>query len=84
VLVTFGVILVGLSFLVFYGWRDKPIFLRLASTILIPLAGLYFVYGFPFEFRVFYEAYPIIVALGLGSFLRLLPQKYRTVLIPSP
>jgi hypothetical protein len=84
VLITFGVLLVGLSFLVFYGWREKPVFLRLASTILIPLAGLYFVYGFPFEFRVFYEAYPIIVALGLGSFLRLLPQKYRTVLMPSP
>jgi len=85
VVITTLVLLGGLSFLLFYGWKQKPVFLRYASIILIPLSGLYFVYGFPFEFRVFYEAYPVIFTLGLYSVLRLLPERVRNSLVfPQP
>ena len=82
VVITTLVLLGGVSFLLFYGWKQKPAFLRYASIILIPLMGLYFVYGFPFEFRVFYEAYPVMIALGLFSLLMLLPRRVRDSLVP--
>jgi len=51
--------------LVLYRWKDKPVFLRNALlAALPPLAVLFLFFGAPFEFRVFYEVYPVIFLLA--------------------
>lgn len=61
--------------LVLVGWKSKPLFLRWALILLVPLFGSYFLYGFPFEFRAMYEAYPILVALAVPTLARLLRKR---------
>jgi len=61
--------------LVGVGWRAKPLFLRWGLIILAPLFASYFVYGFPFEFRAMYEAYPILAALAVPTLARLLRRR---------
>lgn len=61
--------------LVGVGWRAKPLFLRWGLIILAPLFATYFVYGFPFEFRAMYEAYPILAALAVPTLARLLRRR---------
>jgi hypothetical protein len=52
--------------LVAYRFNRKPKLLRTAVLVTAPTLLLaYFVVGFPFEFRVFYEAYPAICLLIL-------------------
>jgi len=65
-----ALILIGIAALVVKGWRHKPLFLRWALILLLPMAGLYVFYGFPLEFRAMYEVYPIIFALALPSVAR--------------
>jgi hypothetical protein len=56
-------LIVSLCF-VFRGWASKPLFLRYAFVILFPIfVALHIVFGQPFEFRVFWEVYPLIVSL---------------------
>jgi hypothetical protein len=59
--------LILLTALVLQGWKNKPVFLCYALVILLPLAGLFIFYGFPFEFRAMYEVYPIILALVIPT-----------------
>lgn len=61
----FGLFLGMAIFLMFWRWQQKPVFLLRAAVILIPLGISYVLFGFPFELRVFYEAYAIILALML-------------------
>lgn len=49
----------------FYRWKEKPEFLRNATLLLLPLTGLYLVGGFPLEFRVFAEVFPVLFLLFL-------------------
>jgi len=59
-----GVIL----FWVFKDWYSKPYNLRLAFSIFAPLLlVMYWVFGQPFEVRVMWEVYPVIVLLMLPS-----------------
>lgn len=51
------------------GWRQKPRFLRQALWMVVPLLPLYFLFGVPFEVRVFMEVYPVI-------FLLLIPPRF--------
>lgn len=47
-------------------FQRKPWLLRAAVLITVPALGLaYFVVGYPFEFRIFYEAYPAVALLAL-------------------
>jgi hypothetical protein len=48
-------------------WAMKPLFLRQSFMMAIPLTGLFLLFGYPFEFRTFFEVYPIL-------FLLILPQ----------
>lgn len=52
------------AFLMFYKWREKPRFLLHGTLIIIPLFALHMLWGWPYEFRVFYEVYPIMVLLS--------------------
>ncbi len=44
-------------------WREKPVFLRRALFIGVPLLALTFVFGFLDEYRDYYEVYPIVLLL---------------------
>ena len=60
-------ILLGISYLVVKGWKYKPLFLRKGLSLVLPIVGLYFFFGFPMEFRAMYEVYPIIFSLALPT-----------------
>lgn len=63
---------IGVVMLVLHRWREKPLFLRHSSVILIPLVGLMLVFGIITETRVFYEVYPIILLLAFYTVSRVL------------
>jgi hypothetical protein len=50
-----------------YQWRRKPIVLLHAASLAMPLCILYFFFGYPFEIRVFYEIYPMVLLLVLQT-----------------
>lgn len=60
-LVVVPFVLVG--FFIAKGWAGKPLFLRQALVTGIPLIPLYFLFGYPFEMRVFLEIYPVVFLL---------------------
>jgi hypothetical protein len=42
-------------------WREHPYFVRVAFVVLLPaLLGMYLVVGWPYEIRVFAEAWPVV------------------------
>jgi hypothetical protein len=44
--------------LIAHGWHTKPLFLRHAVSIMVPLVGLTFFLGYLDETRAYYEAFP--------------------------
>ena len=51
--------------LISWRWAAKPAFLRRAAwAVTPPLLVLYGLFGYPFEIRVFYEAFPILFLLS--------------------
>lgn len=52
-----------LCFFIARNWHRKPLFLRQALIMSAPLLLLYFLFGYPFEIRVFLEAYPVVYLL---------------------
>jgi len=56
--------------LVAYRWQDKPLFLRRAVLLIVPLAVLYLLFGFPFEFRTMLEVYSPAFLLAAGSLFK--------------
>lgn len=55
------------ALLVLRNWSAKPAFLRDASWILLPLTVLCLFFGFAGEIRAAYDAYPIVVLLGMPT-----------------
>ncbi|MCZ2121229.1 MAG: hypothetical protein LC108_03075 [Anaerolineales bacterium] len=46
-------------------WKEKPVFLREALSILAPLMFVLYLLGsYPFEIRTFYEIYPLLILLA--------------------
>jgi len=61
-LIVFGAVIA----LVAYRFAGKPWLLRASASILVPvLVAAFIISGYPFEFRVFYEVYPIVFLLAL-------------------
>jgi hypothetical protein len=57
-----------LAVLVFFRWREKPFFLKTAFLCVFPpLVLLALFSGYVDEFRIYYEAYPLIFGLSLYS-----------------
>jgi hypothetical protein len=55
-----------LGFVVLYRWREKPAFLRTAFlSTLPPMIVIYLFVGWIDEWRVYYEAYPVVFAMAL-------------------
>ncbi len=65
-------IIVGLLLLagILYHWAEKPLFLRKALLLLIPLVVASLVFGFVDEMRVYYELVPIVFWLIAYSVAR--------------
>jgi len=72
------IVILILATLVFIRWREKPLFLRIAFLGIIPIQVFFALFiGFIDEWRIYYEAYPIVFGLtaatwrllvGTGSF----------------
>jgi len=62
--------------LVMYRWKEKPEFLRSAFVVLGPgVLILHFLIGYPYEVRVFAEAFP--PAYLLAVFMQVVPKSVR-------
>lgn len=62
-----------LLFLVFYKWKEKPAFARWGFGVILPIlliTTLFF--GFLDEYRDYYEAYPLLLALAAHTLAKLL------------
>lgn len=61
------------AFFFFYRWPEKPRFLKVSfACILPPLVVMAFFFGYIDEWRGYYEAYPVVVALATDTVRRLL------------
>jgi len=65
-----GLILCGLGVLIARRWLEQPLFLRHALFIAIPLGILYLFFSMPFELRVFYELYPVVLLMVVNGLIR--------------
>lgn len=60
-------------FFLFSQWKKRPAFLRLAIVCTLPpVVTMAFLFGYIDEWRAFYEAYPVAIALATDSARRLL------------
>jgi len=57
--------------LMIHDWKKKPAIISLGLCSALVLLILFFIGGFPFEFRVFYEVYTILMISVTMSFLAL-------------
>lgn len=55
--------------LIAYRFTEKPMQLRLALVGLPPMFGLFLFFGYPYEFRVFYEVLPPVFLLAMHGLL---------------
>ncbi len=69
---TLAVSLLGLIILVFYKWDEKPDFLKISLSVLIPLVFLTFFLGYLDELRDYYEAYAALIIILSHSIAKLL------------
>jgi hypothetical protein len=53
-----------------YRWAEKPVVLRYALVILVPLVISHVFLGMPYEIRVYLEAYPILLLLSVGALFK--------------
>ena len=65
-----GLILCGLGVLIARRWLEQPLFLRHTLLIAIPLGILYLFFSMPFELRVFYELYPVVLLMVVNGLIR--------------
>ena len=68
--------ILGITMLVFHQWAEKPIFLRCSISILVPLLGMTFFFGYLDELRDYYEVYPIIFLLIFQTVGNILGAKF--------
>lgn len=61
-----AVAILSIAGLVAAGWSQKPVVLRRSLMATLPaLVVLFLLFGYPFEWRVFYEVMPLIALLSL-------------------
>lgn len=75
--IVFHLILTSLiTWLIIRHWSIKPIFLRRAALTVTPIfLVLYWLFGYPFELRVFLEIFPLLYLLAIPP---LLASKYQS------
>lgn len=65
-----SLIIIGIA--IVYDWKNKPTFLKISLSIIIPLTFLSFLFGFFDEYRDYYEVYPILFLLITHSVCKIL------------
>lgn len=68
-----AMLLVGVVALFTVAWPIVPPLLKSSAILLLPLSGLYLLFGWPYEFRVFYEVYAPLVLFAAFAVQRILP-----------
>jgi len=53
------------------GWAQKPLLLKMSSTLIFWFLPLFLAAGAPGEYRVFYELVPVVAMLATDSFSRI-------------
>ena len=72
-----AVLLVGIFLLLAMAWPIAPPLLKSCALLLLPLSGLYLLFGWPYEFRVFYEVYaPLVLFAGFAMQRILVVRKF--------
>lgn len=67
----YGILGIVIAILVMFYWKDKPIFLRYSVVVMVPiLLSLHFMFGIPYELRVFYEVFPALYLLSIFTIFR--------------
>jgi hypothetical protein len=66
------------------GFHGRPRVLRQASVMLFPIAALYILAGYPGEFRVFYDALPLLVLMACRNIELWLAHALRLPLVTDP
>jgi hypothetical protein len=62
-------LLAMLTFVWLYKWREKPAFLKIAFLCTLPvMIAIYLFVGWIDEWRVYYEAYPVVFAMAVHTF----------------
>jgi hypothetical protein len=61
----------ALTWLIVLGWNRSAEFPRRAMVLVVELLLLFALFGFPFEWRVFYEAHAVLFALAVPGLARL-------------
>lgn len=64
-----------IAILIFHKWKEKPTFLRISFSMIIPLLFLALFMGYIDELRGYYEVYPAFVILIYHSIVRILDIK---------
>lgn len=64
--------LAALALAVTRNWHNKPVFLRQAAWVALPLLSVMPFFGWRYEFRACYEAYPVVLLLALPVLLEAL------------
>jgi hypothetical protein len=63
------VVFAALTFLWLYDWKAKPAFLKTAFLCTLPpMLVIYLFVGWIDEWRVYYEAYPVVAAMAVHTF----------------
>jgi hypothetical protein len=60
-----------MTFLIIYGWRQKSLFLRTATVILIVQLVMAIPWGLIYELRAYYDSLPIVYLLAMSGLLNL-------------
>lgn len=69
------ILLAILTFVCFYKWREKPQFHKIAFVCTLPvMLVIYLFVGWLDEWRVYYEAYPVVLAMAVHTFRTLAAQ----------
>ncbi len=74
---TLAAAVLGLILLVFFKWNEKPNFLKISLSMLIPLVILTLFLGYLDELRDYYEVYPAVIIFIVHSISRILDVNFK-------
>jgi hypothetical protein len=81
---TLAATLLGLILLVFYKWNEKPRYLKISLSMLVPLIILTIFLGFLDELRDYYEIYPVVIIFITHSIARILNVNFESKILSKP
>jgi hypothetical protein len=65
------IVLAGLFLLLGYRWQEKPAFLKTGLWVWLAMVPVFLVYGYPHEYRVFFDVLPLLTLLATHTLVSL-------------